>query len=144
MGAWLPASAGLLLIAVTGLSAARADIAPAARITPAHAIKAIDVAKAGPILNDYDFGGYLDFAGIAPFIDGRGEIYGADFALRYNRALSLKNLADFLRLLDDYKIGTTLLAPSTPAVALLDRLPDWRRIYADDVAVVHQRILQKN
>ena len=142
-GAWLPASAGLVLIAVTGLSAARADIAPPARITPAQAIKAIDVATAGPILNDYDFGGYLDFVGLAPFIDGRGEIYGADFALRYSRALSLKNLADFLRLLDDYKIGTTVLAPSTPAVALLDRLPDWRRVYADDVAVVHQRVSQK-
>jgi hypothetical protein len=30
-----------------------------------------------------------------------------------------------------------LLAPSTPAVGLLDRLPDWKRAYADDIAVVH-------
>jgi hypothetical protein len=38
-----------------------------------------------------------------------------------------------------YKFGATLLAPDTPAVALLDRLPDWQRVYSDDVAVVHKR-----
>jgi hypothetical protein len=54
-------------------------------------------------------------------------------------ALSLENLPDFLRLLDEYHIGAALLTPSTPAVALLDRLPDWKRIYSDDVAVVHAR-----
>jgi hypothetical protein len=32
-----------------------------------------------------------------------------------------------------------LFAPSTLAVALLDRLPDWKRIYADDITVVHMR-----
>jgi hypothetical protein len=32
-----------------------------------------------------------------------------------------------------------VLALSTPAVALLDRLPNWKRAYADDVAVVHLR-----
>jgi hypothetical protein len=42
-------------------------------------------------------------------------------------------------MLDEYRIGTTLLAPATPAVALLDRLPDWHRVYADEVAVVHTR-----
>jgi hypothetical protein len=142
--AWLSVSAGLLLIAVTGLVAARNDMAPAAKITPAKALASIDAAKAGPILNDYDFGGYLDFAGFAPFIDGRGELYGADFAIRYARALSLQNIPDFLRLLDEHKFKTTLLAPSTPAVALLDRLPDWQRVYSDDVAVVHQRVMSKN
>ncbi len=138
-GVWLPLSAGLLLIIVTVFSVTRYDVVPAAKITPANAIKSIDISKAEAILNDYDFGGYLDFVGIAPFIDGRGEIYGADFALRYARALSLEDLPDFLRLLDQYRIQTTLLAPSTPAVALLDRLPEWRRVYADNVAVVHQR-----
>ena len=109
---------------------------PPARITPANAIHSTDI---GPILNDYDFGGYLDFVGVAPFIDGRGELYGEAYMLRHNRALSLENLPDFLRLLDEYHIGATLLTPSTPAVALLDRLPDWKRVCSDDVAVVHAR-----
>jgi hypothetical protein len=32
-----------------------------------------------------------------------------------------------------------LFWPGTPANAFLDRLPGWRRLYADDVAVVHIR-----
>jgi hypothetical protein len=115
------------------------SVTPADRITPARAIRAVDIVQAGPILNDYDFGGYLDFVGIPPFIDGRSELYGQAYILRHDRALSLQNLPDFLRLLDDYSIRATLLAPSTPAVALLDRLPDWRRAYADEIAVVHTR-----
>ena len=140
---WLPAAAGLLLVAavaaVTGVTAARDTIAPAANITPANAVKALTGVGSGPILNDYGLGGYLDFVGIAPFIDGRTELYGEAFVLRYHRAVSLENLPDFLRLLDEYRIEATLLMPTTPAVALLDRLPDWRRVYADDIAVVHAR-----
>jgi hypothetical protein len=137
---WLPAAAGLLLVAAaTGAIAARNTIAPAASITPANAVKALAGVGSGPILNDYGLGGYLDFVGIAPFIDGRTELYGEAFVVRYHRAVSLENLPDFLRLLDEYRIEATLLMPATPAVALLDRLPDWRRVYADDIAVVHAR-----
>jgi hypothetical protein len=136
----LPAAAALLLlISVTGLVSLGRGVSPPVRITPANAIHSTDIAKAGPVLNDYDFGGYLDFIGVAPFIDGRSELYGGAYMLRYHHALSLENLPDFLRLLDEYHIGATLLTPSTPAVALLDRLPDWKRIYTDDVAVVHTR-----
>jgi hypothetical protein len=138
LGAWPPAAALVLLVGITGLASMR-DVTPAAKITPANAIHSVDMAAAGPILNDYDFGGYLDFVGIPPFIDGRAELYGQAYMLRHDRALSLQNLPDFLQLLDEYGIRTTLLTPSTPAVALLDRLPDWRRAYADDIAVVHTR-----
>ena len=58
---------------------------------------------------------------------------------RFTQTDQLEDLADFVRLLDEYKIDTTLLFPSTQAVGLLDRLPGWDRIYADDVAVVHVR-----
>jgi hypothetical protein len=88
-------------------------------------------------INDCNFGGYLDFVGIPPFIDGRAEPYGQTYILRHVGALSLRNLPDFLRLLEEYRIGATLFALSTPAVALLDRLPDWKRVYAHDIAVVH-------
>jgi hypothetical protein len=91
------------------------------------------------VLNDYSFGGYLIFAGIPTFIDGRSELYGGPFIERYNRDLSLADLPDFLKLLDQYKFEATLLEPGTSAVALLDRLPDWQRVYSDGVAVVHKR-----
>jgi hypothetical protein len=139
MAAWLPAMAGLLLIGVTGFAAARQDMMPAANITPAAALNSFDATKSGPILNDYGFGGYLDFAGIAPFIDGRGELYGSAFTMRHHRALNLQNVSDFLAMLDEFKFGATLLSPGTPAIGLLDRLPDWQRVYSDSVAVVHVR-----
>ena len=115
------------------------DFTPDPKNTPAVAIARADIAHAGPVLNDYDFGGYLIYSGIAPFIDGRTEVYGKDFIPRYNRALALQDLPDFLRLLDEYQIKVTLLSPATPAVALLDRLPGWKRVYADNIAVVHRR-----
>ena len=108
---------------VTAGLAAMRTVAPGARITPAAALAAIERAKAGPIFNDYGFGGYLVHEGIAPFIDGRTELYGGAFTARHHKAVTLANLPDFLALLDQYKIGATLLAPERPAVALLDRLP---------------------
>jgi hypothetical protein len=122
----------------TGLTVAR-DVAPDPRNTPRAAIAAADIARSGPVFNDYAFGGYLIHAGIAPFIDGRGELYGRTLMLRYDRAVRLQDPSELLRLLDEYRIGVTLLAPTTPAVALLDRLPDWQRVYSDKIAVVHKR-----
>jgi hypothetical protein len=127
------------MIVATGLALVR-DVRPALNNTPEAAVANAGLAKAGPVLNDYSFGGYLIFAGIPTFIDGRGELYGGQFITRFNRDVSLADLPDFLELLDQYKFGATLLAPDTPAVALLDRLPDWQRVYSDDVAVVHKRL----
>jgi hypothetical protein len=126
------------MIVATGIVLMR-DVRPAAQNTPAAAVANADLAKAGPVLNDYSFGGYLIFAGIPTFIDGRSELYGGPFIARYNRDVALADLNDFLKLLDQYKFGATLLDPNTPAVAMLDRLPDWQRVYSDDVAVVHKR-----
>jgi len=58
---------------------------------------------------------------------------------RYADALMLKNVGDFARLIDDYGINATLLSPGVRAVSLLDRMDEWQRVYADDVAVVHVR-----
>lgn len=126
------------LIVISGAALAR-DVRPAPMITPQTAIAQANLGKTERVLNDYSFGGYLIFAGIPTFIDGRGELYGGPFIDRYNRAVALVDLGDFLKLLDEYNIGATLLAPQTPAVAMLDRMPQWQRVYSDDVAVVHKR-----
>jgi hypothetical protein len=128
-----------VMIAATSFAQFR-DVHPVRNNTPEAAVATADLAHAGPLLNDYGYGGYLIFAGIPTFIDGRGELYGGPFIERYNRDVSLADLDDFLKLLDQYKIEATLLEPNTPAIALLDRLPDWRRVYGDDVAVVHKRL----
>jgi hypothetical protein len=110
LGLWPQAAAIALLIAITGLASMRTDVIPSIKNTPANAVHMIDTVKVGTILNDYNFGGYLDFVGIPPFIDGRAELYGEAYMLRHDRALSLQNLPDFLRLLDEYHVGATLLA----------------------------------
>ena len=125
------------LVIATGVIVATRDHTPP--YIPRVAVEKLKELKANRVLNDYYFGGYLIFQGIPTFIDSRAELYGPAFLTRYLRAISLEDLPDFVRLLDEYKIDTTLLFPSTPAVGLLDRLPEWERIYADDVAVVHVR-----
>jgi hypothetical protein len=136
--AWIPVTAVAALVMMTGIASTR-TIAPAANITPERALAAIDEAKKDRILNAYDFGGYLDFVNHPAFIDGRAELYGTKFIMRHDRALNLEDLPDFLAMLDEYNFDATLLPPSTPAVALLDRLPNWKRVYADNIAVVHVR-----
>lgn len=115
------------------------DYRPRAAVTPARAVAALQATGARHVLNSYIFGGYLIAAGIAPFIDGRTELYGEAFVLNLDRALKLEDVGAFLRLLKNDDIDATLLAPGTPAVGLLDRLAGWKRVYADDVAVVHVR-----
>ncbi|WP_334442573.1 hypothetical protein [Bradyrhizobium sp. AZCC 1610] len=127
-----------VMVVATALAQVR-DIRPASRNTPEAAVASAGLAKARAVFNDYSFGGYLIFSGIPTFIDGRGELFGGQFIVRQNSAVSLADLGDFLKLLDQYKLDATLLQPNTPAVALLDRLPDWRRVYSDEVAVVHKR-----
>jgi hypothetical protein len=128
------------LVALTVALAGTRGWAPRAQISPVAAVAAIKAHNAEPLLNDYDFGGYLIYAGVKPFIDGRtDQLYGEAFMVRHDRAITLQNVGDFVRLLDEYGINATLLNPATPAVGLLDRMGEWQRVYADDIAVVHVR-----
>jgi len=123
-----------LSAAVLHGAATRSDVA-----TPAAALAAVEAVHVrGLVVNDYGFGGYLIFAGIPPFIDGRAELYGDEFIKRYVQAMLLES-DELPKLLDQYGIVWTLIAPERPAALLLDHLPGWRRLYADDVAVVHVR-----
>ena len=108
-------------------------------IAPAPALAVAKRAElSGPVFNDYDFGGYLIFEGVAPFVDGRVDLYGDAFMRTYASALASEGDA-LPRVLDHYRIAWTLLMPDEPAVAALDRDPAWERLYADASAVVHRR-----
>jgi hypothetical protein len=137
----------LASLAAAGLAAIRIDaLRPPAIMTPHAALAAVHAAYPGGstpfpsrVLNSYEFAGYLIFEGIAPFIDGRGDMYGDEFFFNYQNALDLKGSELLPKLLERYQVDWTLLRPGTPAVALLDHLPGWRRLYANDIAVVHVR-----
>lgn len=91
---------------------------------------------AAPVFNEYSFGGYLIHANIKPFIDGRADLYGPEFLRGYDAAV-LPDKAALDRVLGHYGVRWTLLPPGSPAVAVLDLMPQWCRLYADRVAVVH-------
>jgi hypothetical protein len=121
------------------LALGRAGVGPPARITPAAAVAAAAGAGAdGPVLNAYGFGGYLIFRGIPPSIDGRADMYGGRVLGDHVRMVGGDG-----RLLEAslarHGIGWTLFPPGAPVTGVLNRLPGWRRVHADDVAVVHVR-----
>jgi hypothetical protein len=107
---------------------------PVAAVAAARAMQV-----SGPVLNEESFGGYLVYMGIAPFIDGRIEMYGDAFLARWARA-ERGNREVMTGLLDRYHITWTLFPPDSGAVQILDILPGWRRAYSDHTAVIHVRV----
>jgi hypothetical protein len=91
-----------------------------------------------PVLNAYGFGGYLIWSHVRPFIDGRVEVYGDPMLDLYSK-LQAGDPAAIEETLSRYGVAWTIFAPDDRIVAVLDREPGWRRLYADRTAVVHAR-----
>jgi hypothetical protein len=106
---------------------------------PAKALAALKERKSGHILNGYEFGGYMIAQGVAPFIDGRAELYGEKFVMDHHRAVSLQDVDILFRLLNDYKIDAALFNPTTPAAQLLDGFGGWQKVYADESSAAYIR-----
>lgn len=114
---------------------------PSAYFTPAAAVDhAIKADLTGPVLNEYDFGGYLIFRGIPTLIDGRAMLlFGKAFGAAYFEAMALGADDKLERLADAYKVTWTLLRPRSPEALHFDRSLEWKRLYQDDIAVIHVR-----
>ncbi|MET0677215.1 MAG: hypothetical protein ABW175_15565 [Bradyrhizobium sp.] len=141
-GALKLAPAALLaatLIVSTWAIAAHRTYAPASGDSPAAAVTAIKANGLQRVLNDRAFGGYLIWRQVPVFIDGRAELYGEAFTMAYYNALELKDVGRFIGLLKEYDIDGLLLRPGAPAVGLLDHLGGWRRVHADEAAVLYRR-----
>jgi hypothetical protein len=123
---------GLITVFVAG----RGTLQPRNNISP---VAAVDAARKGnlkgPVFNAYDFGGYLIYAGVPTFIDGRSEMFGKIFVREYLDSLRSRDL--LRQVLEKYRIDWTLLRPGSYEADVLDDLPEWRRFYIDDVAVIH-------
>jgi len=128
-------AAGLVLIALARLAMPlqRGD----GPTFPATAIAKLPPALRGaPVLNSYSFGGPLILNGIAPYIDGRADMYGDGHTLDHQRIVS-GDMAAFERARRRWNLGWTILKPMEPLARKLDRDPRWRRLYADEYAVIH-------
>jgi len=108
-------------------------------ITPVAAVDLLQQRHAQRVFSTAPFGGYMVSRNMKVFIDGRAELYGEQFVLDYFDAIEARNLGQFLALLDKYQIDATLLNPTSPAAFALDHVKGWKRLYTDDLAVIHVR-----
>jgi hypothetical protein len=92
----------------------------------------------GPMLNSYDFGGYLVWTGQRVFIDGRSELYedGGVLADYFDLTLLKPGALDILR---RYQIQSCLLKSSDPLAVVLAALPDWQTVYFDQTSTIFVR-----
>ena len=152
LGAWLPPRradsgggkwpgrvmlAALIFVTVARFSQpiVRGDDATA----PVTALAAVPVdVRSRPVFSAYEFGGYLIFQGVRPYVDGRADLFGDAFLDDYLAILQAKPSA-LNAAFAKFNIGWTILAPDVPLVAWLDTQPGWRRLHADGTAVVHVR-----
>lgn len=91
------------------------------------------------VFNGYGFSGRLIFERIPVFIDGRVDMYGDRFAqdffdIEVHRDFEKWRAAD-----QKWHFCWTILGSSRSIAHWLDKQQDWKRIYADEWAVVHVR-----
>ena len=132
-----------MVVAVVGVGAAA--LLPERSLPPVIApVAAVDYlgarAREGKIYNDYLFGGYLIFRGIPTFIDGRSDqLFGGGFLGNLYRTME-GPARDFRTLLDKHDIRFALVQPKSREASILDEGVGWRRIYADDTAILYERL----
>ena len=132
-----------VFLAVVGISASalvpERNLPP--EMAPAAAVDYLGArAKEGKIYNDYLFGGYLIFRGIPTFIDGRSDqLFGGGFLGQLYRTLDGPTHG-FRELLDKHDIRFALVRPKTRDAYALDEGEGWRRLYADDTAILYERV----
>jgi hypothetical protein len=94
----------------------------------------------GPVLNDYNWGGYLLwklYPEYRVFIDGRTDVYGDSFMDDF---YATYHLADgWKRPIQQWQIRTVILPPDAPLISALRSQAGWKQIYADSQAVLLAR-----
>lgn len=95
----------------------------------------------GPMLNEYQYGGYLIWA--APehpvFIDGRADLYEwAGVLEQFSNWATLHDDPNLL--LDKYGVQFCLLSAQSPMARVLPLLHGWKSLYSDQNSIVFQRI----
>jgi hypothetical protein len=59
------------------------------------------------------------------------DMYGNDFMIRYTALDQLTSL------LHQHRVAWTIFEPHNPRTVVMDNLSGWKRVYADQWAVVH-------
>jgi hypothetical protein len=116
-----------------------------AQVVAGSPVKALEFTKthnlAGPMLNDFVYGGYLMWA--APeypvFVDGRSDIYEWTGVLaEFSDWSNLQT--DPNALLNKYGVQFCLISNRSPMARVLPLLHGWKAVYSDQNSLVFQRI----
>jgi hypothetical protein len=93
----------------------------------------------GNLFNDYNWGGSLVYLvpEIPVFTDGRTDLYGDAFLLRYLQTLN--GAQEWRETLQDYAIASVFIPPKTPLATLLREEAGWRVRYEDEVSILFER-----
>lgn len=137
------AFAGLVTLCATSLAAAiLVDPRPSPRMAPARALMAArDAGVAGPVYNDYDFGGYLISQGVPTFVDGRSDqLFVGGFLSGLHAAIDADDPQPFLSFIGRYGVTWALVRPGSRESEILAGSPDWREIHRDETAAVFSRL----
>jgi hypothetical protein len=136
---WLTPVIGCAIVAVI----VRLSLPAVEQDAPTNPVAMLDSLAADlleqPVLNGYAFGGPLIRRGVRAFIDGRADMYGDAFMEDYAR-IERGDMAAFDRAARRYGIAWTIFPPDAAIVPALDGAPGWRRLRADDRAVLHVRV----
>ncbi len=94
--------------------------------------------RSQPMLNGYSMGGPLILAGIRPYIDGRGDMYGDALVSDYVR-INRGDRGAFDAAVKQWNIRWAILPQQARLIGTLDSSPGWRRIASDEAGVVYLR-----
>ncbi len=135
--------AGIALAAFVriGATLARDDAAYLQEFPVSAANYLLDTTARGPILNSYNFGGYLIwrlYPKYQVFIDGRADVYGDAFMDEYYLR-AWQGRGDWQAYLDRYNVQTVVVEPDGALAQLLRTQSRWQVIHEDSVAAIFQR-----
>lgn len=108
---------------------------------PARAISYLQAHPAGPVVNYYLWGGYLNWKdpNIKVFVDGRADVFEYNGVLKdYLSLLSLENPD---QILDKYKAAYVLLPLHEPVTEFMEHDTKWKAVYSDELCILFARSL---
>lgn len=132
----------ILLLLVAGIRisqpiSAAANEQAQADTVPVEAVEFLRRERpAGPMLNSYNWGGYLiwQLPEYPVFVDGRTDLYDDQFLTEY---LSIVFAQDgWEQKLDHYGIKLVLIEPQSMLGRMLAERPGWEQIYQDETAII--------
>jgi hypothetical protein len=94
----------------------------------------------GNVFNAYNYGGYLINEGVPVFIDGRADLYGAEFMTMTERLLAVDPSVDRDALFGRYNIRWVMLQRDLPISRALRGDTGWRELFRDSTSIVYARV----